>query len=82
MWEICTRVVQFFDFVNNLRFQFILILEIKGSMVPDFWKFSETQPPVLTFEKNSAQETYGFGFMKIFKKHGCIDERTGKEPAV
>jgi hypothetical protein len=55
--RICTRVVQFFDFVNNLQFQFILILEIKGFMVPDFWKFSESQPPVLTFERKKFSAT-------------------------
>jgi hypothetical protein len=33
-------------------------------------------------KKIQHKKTYGFGFMKIFKKTGCIDERTGKEPAV
>jgi hypothetical protein len=33
-------------------------------------------------KKIQRKKTYGFGFMKIFKKPGCIDERTGKEPAV
>jgi hypothetical protein len=82
--RICTRVVQFFDFVNNLRFQFILILEIKGFMVPDFLKIFRITTSSSDFWKKIQHnnKTYGFGFMKIFKTRGCIDERTGKEPAV
>lgn len=79
MWETCTWVVQFFDFVNNLRFQFILILEIKGFLVPDFWKFSESQPPVLTFEKKfSARKPVVLALWKYSKNLAVLMKEVAK----
>jgi hypothetical protein len=65
-----TSVVQFFDFVNNLRFQVLRkISESKNLPVLDFSKLSESKNlGFWVFENSQNQSTYSFRFLKNFKE--------------
>jgi hypothetical protein len=68
--KVLSSVVQFFDFVNNLRFQVLRkISESKNLPVLDFSKLSESKNlGFWVFENSQNQSTYSFRFLKNFKE--------------